>query len=98
MEKKEFCKAVVSRLQEMHPDLEVQHHEVRKTNDVVLNGITVSEGETVAPNIYVDAMYEKGLSVEAAANKVYEIYESNKAVTPNFDAELFKDWNWVKPM
>ncbi len=97
MEKKEFCKAVVERLQEMYPDLEVQHHEVRKTNDVVLNGITVSEGASIAPNIYVDSMHENGISVEAAANRVYAIYLTHKNMSPDFDEELFRDWNWVKP-
>ena len=78
MEKKEFCAAVAERLGVICPDLCVDDREVLK-NNTTLNGIILRDKDTkIAPTIYIDSMYEKEMSVDETANKVYEIYEEHK--------------------
>lgn len=96
MEKKEFCAAVAKRLGVICPNLCVDDREVLK-NNTTLNGIILRDKDTkIAPTIYIDSMYEKEMSVDETANKVYEIYEEHKDDSVGFDVELFKDWEWVK--
>lgn len=64
--------------------------EVEKANGVKFIGIVVDQG-TIKPTVYVDQMFEMGLSVEDAAKEVRRIAEVNKA-EGIFSTENFMDY------
>lgn len=52
-------------------------NEVEKANGIKRFGITIKGEGNVAPCVYIDEMYEKGVSVEEAAEKVKSINKAN---------------------
>lgn len=64
--------------------------EVEKANGVKFTGIVVDQG-TIKPTVYVDQMFERGMSVEDAAKEVRRIAEVNKA-EGGFNTENFMDY------
>ena len=56
-------------------------NEVEKANGIVYTGITINNGQTVRPNIYIDQAYKDGKTVEEAADEVIRLteeYSTNK--------------------
>ena len=68
--------------------------EVDKLNGVKLVGITIRNETNISPNIYIDQMYEKDLSIEQAAEEVIKIYEANKK--PGVDMGYIMDFDKAK--
>lgn len=70
MTKREYAKQVA-----MMVDGKV--NEVEKANGIKRFGITIKGEGNVAPCVYIDEMYEKGVSVEEAAEKVKSSSKAN---------------------
>lgn len=70
--------------------------DVEKANGVIYTGIMVETGSNVRPCIYIDKMFDDGLTVEEAAEQVKRIADANKADDLKID-DLMK-WENVKPM
>jgi len=69
--------------------------EVKKNNGMVLIGITIKDPESnLAPCVYIDSMFDEGLSIAEAVNKIKEIIQNNPA--PNFDPLTLTDFNKAK--
>ena len=79
-------------------DYDVRVNEVAKNNDKILHAVVVCEKDAcIAPNVYVDGMFERNLSTEEAANEVMRIYEENKEAPQFADiSSQFFDWDFVK--
>lgn len=74
-------------------DAEVK--EVTKTNGVVRYGIIIKNpGSNVAPTIYVEEMYEDGLSVDEAVKEVTKIY--NESILPNVEIDIVTHYEQIK--
>lgn len=70
---------------------------VTKNNGLIVRGICIRhEDETVYPTVYVDHMYDNGLSVDEASEKVLQIVEENR-VKQKYDFSWIKDFEEVKP-
>lgn len=68
--------------------------EVEKANGVVFTGITVrAEDSNVAPTIYVDSMYDKGMSIEDAITSVRKAFNENHK---SINVDWISDWSQVK--
>ena len=71
--------------------------EVEKANGVKLTGIEIPTGSTnAAAVVYIDSMYEEGLTVEEAAEKVNAIKEREASHQINID--IINDFEQVKPL
>lgn len=69
--------------------------EVKKNNGMELIGITINYPESnIAPVVYIDNMFDRGLSIAEAINEVREIVQKNPA--PNFDPLTLTDFNNAK--
>lgn len=68
--------------------------EVQKLNGVTLTGITIKADTNVSPTIYIDKMYEEGLTVNQAVQAVLECYERNKR--DNMDLSVLNDFQKAK--
>ena len=81
MDKKEYAVAIANRL-----NGEVK--EVTKNNGIIMTGIIVrKENQRVMPTVYIDTMYDNGLSVEEASVQVQMIIDNNQV-----EDELLLDW------
>lgn len=74
-----------------------------KNNDLSLTGIVIrNQGETVAPNIYLDSLYERykdgGMSEEQALKEVVKIREELNEPELGFDVNLMTDYDSIKYM
>lgn len=69
--------------------------EVKKNNGMVLIGITIKDPESnIAPVVYIDNMFERGLSIAEAVNEIREAIQRN--LLPNFDPSTLTDLNNAK--
>ena len=69
--------------------------EVKKNNGMVLIGITIKDSENnLVPCVYIDNMFDEGLSIAEAVNEVKRIAQKNPA--PNFDPSTLTDFNKAK--
>lgn len=78
---------------------EVQVHENRKNNGVLLTGITIKEKSSkVAPMIYLEGAFEsylKGRSLAAICTDVIRVYKENNDIG-TFDASELMDYEKIK--
>lgn len=70
--------------------------EVERANGTIRTAVSVKTSGNASPLIYVDSMYDQGLTVEEAAADVREIIE--KEGSKNLDMQFFKDFEQIKPM
>lgn len=69
--------------------------EVKKNNGMVLIGITIKDLDSnIAPVVYIDNMFERGLSIAEAVNEIREAIQRN--LLPNFDPSTLTDLNNAK--
>ena len=108
MLRREFVEAVVDKVKELLPTMEVDCKEIVKNNDVVLHGVVIRKsGETVAPTIYI----EDFLSEESTkriynamtlhiAEKIVAAYGRVRNETKNFGdiTNIITDFTKVAPM
>jgi len=70
--------------------------EVEKTNGVINTGVVVNQGSNISPVVYLDQMFEEGLTVREAADVVIDIANRHARTAPDLD--FIKDFEAVKPM
>uniref|UniRef100_UPI004056A596 DUF5688 family protein n=1 Tax=Acetatifactor sp. TaxID=1872090 RepID=UPI004056A596 len=89
---------VLAVLQSQGDILDAVIQEVKKTNGVVYNGLTIKDGSNVAPVIYLDEFYnryEDGVSINECTEKIVEIYKANRC-NGDFDISCITDFERVK--
>lgn len=92
----EYVNSIINELKTRYPEAEITSSDTVKTGGVVRHGITIkAKGSNIAPCVYVDGMYELGLSVEEAAENVANVYEENKD-NVNADVSYITDWEQCK--
>lgn len=69
--------------------------QVNKPNGIVLTGVVVGEGD-IRPTIYVEDMYEKGVSVDDAAKQVMEMAEKAMVSAPGCDMNAIMVYDTIK--
>ena len=78
----EFADALKSILEKRIEDSEIEVSEVEKNNSVILTGITVRQkGSPIAPNIYVNRLfeaYQDGMEVQEIVGEIERICQSEK--------------------
>lgn len=96
MEIKQFAEIIREEL-ERRTDLEVRVQEVRKNNNVTLNGISIKEPDcNIAPTIYLEPYFEdygKGRSIDSIVSVVLEVAqddEMNKSITKHTESCLME--------
>ena len=86
MTKREFVEEIATKV-----NGEVK--ETEKTNGIRLTGICVGGGD-VRPTIYIDTMYDKGMSVDEAVAEINKIVDEQ--ALPEVDVKGFTDYENVK--
>lgn len=100
MNKKEFVTLVIKKLEErVGKENKVKLQEVRKNNNIVLQGVLIQEPESnISPTIYMEHYYERyknGISVEEIVDAIMAAYESGM-VKNNINIDFFRDFEQVK--
>lgn len=100
MNVKEFAQNVQIDIEKkMGEEVTVNLHEVRKNNNVILQGLMILKpGQNITPTIYLDsffAMYEKGATFQSIIEKIIEIYKTGIPKT-QVNMDFFNDFNKVK--
>ena len=101
----EFANVVVEKIRDYLPDTfaeaEVKLETVIKNNDLKLTGITIRrEGSNICPTIYLEQYfkaYESGAEMDKILGKIADTRMKND-FEESFDADQFKDFDWVKDM
>ena len=101
----EFANVVVEKIRDYMPDTfaeaEVKLETVIKNNDLKLTGITIRrEGSNICPTIYLEQYfkaYESGAEMDKILGKIADTRMKND-FEESFDADQFKDFDWVKDM
>ena len=70
-------------------------NEVEKANGVKKLGVSRKLKNGASPNVYVDDMYDRGMTVDEAAQEVNRLFNSNPSI--DFDTESVTDFERVKP-
>ncbi len=98
MEIKEFTEAVAKAVSERDENLIVTAStDIPKNNGLLFNGVSIRPKETnIAPVIYVDGMFQHGMSVDEAADKVMEIYANHSNDMNNFDVNAVNSFETIK--
>lgn len=101
----EFANVVVEKIRDYLPDTfaeaEVKLETVIKNNDLKLTGITIRREESnICPTIYLDPYYEAYKAGEEMDKILGEIADTRMKndFEESFDADQFKDFDWVKDM
>ena len=101
----EFANVVVEKIRDYLPDTfaeaEVKLETVIKNNDLKLTGITIRREESnICPTIYLDSYYEAYKAGEEMDKILGEIADTRMKndFEESFDADQFKDFDWVKDM
>ena len=98
MELREFANKVVEALAEEHDSL-FEIKEIIKNNGTKVTGIIIraDKNTVIAPTIYIDDCYVRGLSVDATAEKVWERYENSmKNDITQIDPNKFLNFDSVR--
>lgn len=100
MDIEEFCERVEDALMDYYGNgCKIRNLKVRKTNNVVLNGISITqEDRNISPTIYMEPYYNSYLSgfpFSEVIKHVIRVYEDNK-VTDDVDVDFFEDYESVK--
>lgn len=100
MKLEEFISVVGTRVQEITGrETQVDVHEVRKNNNVLLHGMTIlRRGQSVSPTIYLDSFYEMlcdGMELEYIIKRILEVYVRGLP-KGHVDMEFFRDFAKVK--
>lgn len=70
--------------------IEGEAKEVNKANGVIFTGVIVKNpGTNIHPTIYIDEMYDKGLTINEAVEKILEIAEMAKVDSLDIDIANF---------
>lgn len=73
--------------------------EVEKANGIVKTAVQVpTENEKVSANIYIDGMYDDGLTVDEAVEKIRHLMEKEARKDRNINVDFMQDFEQVKPM
>ncbi len=101
MEYQEFKDLVFLHISnELPKNTSVQFQQVRKTNDVVLDGLTFRENSrNICPTIYLNSYYEdycSGKDISTIVQHILHTYELTKP-KENIDLQFFTDYEQVKP-
>lgn len=67
--------------------------EIKKVNDVLRTGIIVGDGN-IRPTVYIDDMFDRGMSVEEAAKEIVEVVSRNPV--PKLSVDDFTDYYQIK--
>ena len=86
MTKREFAEEVATKVNG-------KVNEVEKTNGIRLTGVCVGEGD-IRPTIYIDTMYDKGMSVDEAVAEINKIVDEQ--ALPEVDVKGVTDYENVK--
>lgn len=100
MNLKEFISVIGDRVQEVTgEETQVDVHEVRKNNNVLLHGMTIlRKGQSVSPTIYLDSFYEMlcdGMELDGIVKRILEVYVRGLPRS-HVDMEFFRDFEKVK--
>jgi hypothetical protein len=100
MEIKEFAEKVCKAVQrQLGREYQVELQEIRKNNGIVLHGLIIlSQGQNVAPAIYLDGFlekYESGTAFAAVIRKLLSLYWK-KAPRNRIDINFFDSFEKVK--
>ena len=97
----EFADALKSILEKRIEDSEIEVREVEKNNSVILTGITVRQkGSPIAPNIYVNRLfeaYQDGMEVQEIVGEIERICQSEKETAlHDFHVEELTDFEKIR--
>ncbi len=96
----DFCDKVINALSDYYKeDCEIRIQNVRKTNGIMLKGLTISrKNQNIIPTVYLDNYYEAfvhGKSFTDIISNIISIYEDNSVIN-DFDFNFFQDYERVK--
>ncbi len=87
-------------IKEMGKEVDVKLQEVRKNNNVILQGLMILQpGQSITPTIYLDVffqMYEQGTTFQRIMEKIMNAYQSG-IPRKDVDMNFFKNFKEVKP-
>jgi hypothetical protein len=92
-----YANAIAKELEAMGYETEVK--DIDKANGIVLTGVVVKKpGDIVGVTVYVKDMFDKGFSVEEAAEKAKELFENSIEAGKEYGdvVELLKNYENVK--
>lgn len=97
----DFIGFVQTKMQErMGEEVQIQIRQVVKNNNIVLDGLCISEKDSgIAPTIYLNGyyrQYKEGKSVPEILDAMQETYEKNRKGI-NFDPSFYADFSCVRP-
>lgn len=97
----EFADALKGILEKRIEDSEIEVSEVEKNNSVILTGITVRQkGSPIAPNIYVNRLfeaYQDGMEVQEIVGEIERICQSEKETAlQDFHVEELTDFEKIR--
>ena len=96
----EFCKKTEKALSDYYgEEYQINIQKVRKTNNIILTGITITQKEkNIAPTIYLEPyfeIYSSGMTFGEIIKRVIKVYEDNKW-NHDIDVDFFNDYESVK--
>lgn len=102
----EFINDILSQITEYLPNKETMEYSlevvrVPKNNDVVLTGISITEGDrNISPTIYLDKYYRRWqngeyMSLRSILKEIADTYQQNR-ITPEFDISDITDFEKAK--
>lgn len=96
-----FIKKVAENVTGLLPETEVETKEVKKNNNVTLNGIIIKKpGESVSPAFYVESYLENGLTdareIAVKITEEYRKHEKQQSVLQNV-GKMIDDFSQIKP-
>lgn len=100
IEFKKFCEKTEEALNKHYGgDSKIKLQKVRKTNDVLLTGVTIMrENENISPTIYLEPYYEaliNGMSFSEIMQHIVDVYEENR-VQKDIDISFLENYDRVK--
>ena len=99
MTKKEFVAEVITAVEELLPNCEIEAKEIQKNNGVLLQGLIIKNGRcNISPTIYLDYYYDRyveGSEIQNLANQIIQKYE-DYSLEEDFDISVYCDFEKAK--
>ena len=100
MTKNEFSDVITEKLKDrLGDDYEVKENSVLKNNGILMKGISVlKKGSPAAPNLYIDAFYERyerGIGIDVLTDEILSLYMENSEL-PIGSCDALKDFESAK--
>lgn len=95
--KEQLIKAIENQVERLNLDLKVNQQEVRKNNDLLLDGINLKGDSDIVPTVYANDYYngyQEGDSLEDIALHIIDV--TQKQELQDIDVEALANWESMK--